>query len=84
MYKDWFIYWDENHKTFEWFIVQYFGQAVMDELNQFRIEEKGANMFSRLDAIWYELPDNRFNIIENPKGWHEFLMLIEWEFNYEN
>lgn len=66
----------DTHKEFDWFIIEYFGEESLEVLIDFA---KGENpvLFDVLNDMWYELPDNKFNIIENPKGWNEFLAIIE-------
>jgi len=66
-----------KHKDdFSWFIKDYFGAEVLEELDELaRINSP--KLFSKLNDIWFHLPDSKFNIIENPKGWEEFLYVIE-------
>jgi len=44
---------------------------------EYRKIENVTMMISIMNSVWFHLPDNKFNIIENPKGWKEFLYLIE-------
>ena len=63
--------------NFRWFIVQYFGGEFLEELINLASEQKSETLRSYLNDIWFKLPDNIFNIRENPKGWYEFLSLLE-------
>lgn len=62
---------------FQWFIKRWFGQETVDYLKQLANEGKEAELSIKLNDIWFELPDDVFNIRENPDGWNEFLSLIE-------
>lgn len=62
---------------FQWFIKRWFGQETVDYLKQLANDDKEAELSNKLNDIWFELPDDVFNIRENPDGWNEFLSLIE-------
>ena len=62
---------------FEWFIKRWFGQETVDYLVSLANENKEEELSGKLNDIWFELPDDIFNIRENPEGWNEFLSLIE-------
>jgi hypothetical protein len=63
--------------SFEWFIIEYFGKDKFEELTFLALRGEEENLKRELDEIWYYLPDDLFNIKENPKGWRDFLNLIE-------
>jgi len=75
--EEWFKLFDETSKTFKWFIIQYFGVYRWDELMFHINRDQKDKAIIIMNEIWFDLPDSRFNIIENPKGWREFLNLIE-------
>lgn len=75
--KEWFLLFDETKETFHWFFTKYFGTYTWDALMDYRKTENMFNMISLMNKVWFELPDSKFNIIENPPGWSEFLNLIE-------
>jgi hypothetical protein len=62
---------------FQWFIERWFGQKTVEYLKELANDNKEVELSDRLNAIWFELPDDIFNIRENPEGWNEFLSLIE-------
>lgn len=62
---------------FQWFIERWFGQKTVDYLKQLANDGKEEELSNKLNGIWFELPDDIFNIRENPEGWNEFLSLIE-------
>lgn len=62
---------------FQWFIERWFGQKTVDYLKQLANDGKEEELSNKLNDIWFELPDDIFNIRENPEGWNEFLSLIE-------
>jgi hypothetical protein len=62
---------------FQWFIKRWFGQKTVDYLKQLANDGKEEELSNKLNGIWFELPDDIFNIRENPEGWNEFLSLIE-------
>ena len=75
--EDWFKKYDEHLPSFRWFIHKYFVTQVWVDLCKAREEEDRAEMCRIMNVIWFELPDNKFNIITNPVGWSEFLSLVE-------
>ena len=75
--KEWFAYYDEHKEKFAWFIKGYFNEDTLPTLDSLRRSGDRDEMTIILNDIWFLLPDNSFNIIENPPGWHEFLNLIE-------
>jgi len=75
--KDWFKLFDETKETFKWFFLQYGYETVWEWIMNARSEQNKKMMLRYMNRVWVELPDNRFNIMENPKGWNEFLKLIE-------
>ena len=76
--QEWLKTFDKNFPKFKWFIEGLFmGRIFMERLTNNRARGNAQEMFTVLNHIWYKLPDNQFNIIENPKGWAEFLELLE-------
>lgn len=74
--KDWLERWDKNNEKFKWFIVGSF-MGVWENLVSLREKEDVTHMIIQLENIWFWLPDSKFNIQVNPKGWSEFLNLLE-------
>jgi hypothetical protein len=75
--KQWLTQFDITYTKFMWFFIDYgFGQ---DWLNLIKLRKMGEwrSMLVIMNNVWFRLPDNKFNIIENPPGWSEFLILIE-------
>ena len=62
---------------FEWFITKYFGQEETDRCKSLAENGQEYGLLIALERIYFYLPDNIFNIKENPKGWYEFLSLLE-------
>lgn len=73
---DWLAEYDKSYPIFEWFIFKYFPDSVQ-ELLIFRNLNECGELISILNDIWFALPNKKFNIQLNPKGWSEFLSLIE-------
>lgn len=73
--RDWFILFDTTKDSFKWFWLAY--GFSWSELIQLRKDNKKGQMISMMNEVWFALPDSRFNIVENPAGWKEFLALIE-------
>lgn len=71
--SQWLKLYDKNFDKFEWFI----SKDLKKELSRARDNKDIGMMMSLLTGIWFALPDNRFNIIENPEGWEEFLAVID-------
>lgn len=72
--KEWFKKYDETKDTFKWFIK---ATSNWGNMQRARAEDNRTEMLRVMNHVWFILPDHRFNIIENPKGWAEFLALIE-------
>ena len=68
---------DEGLPEFQWFIKEYFKPIIMERILKAREKEQIHELRDLLTDVWFNLPDNKFNIIENPKGWNEFLNVIE-------
>lgn len=66
----------EHLPSFEWFIADYFGEDTVEELVQMA-RDKNNSLLAALNDIWYQLPSNKFNVIEDPPGWSEFLDIID-------
>lgn len=66
----------EKKEEFKWFIIKYFGEEYFEYLIKLAESENG-RLISELNDVWFKLPDDQFNLIENPKGWSEFLSLVE-------
>ena len=74
---EWFKLFDETNYKFLWFFVDYGHGEVWDRLVEERANENREMMIELMNIVWFLLPDGRFNIMENPDGWSEFLNLIE-------
>jgi len=75
--EQWIDQFNRTKESFRWFIEEYFSPKMMIVI-EMAITDNNIDMAkSMLCEIWFELPDSKFNIIENPKGWREFLNLIE-------
>jgi len=64
-------------ENMQWFIVRYFGQDEFSDLVDLANKGEGQKLVDRLNNIWFTLPDNIFNIIENPPGWEDLLHIVE-------
>lgn len=60
-----------------WFIKQYFGLEKFRDLWNLAAVDKEEELYHELNEIWFSLPDNVFNISVNPKGWSDFVNLLE-------
>ena len=75
--KEWFELWDKTYDTFYWFFFKYGYELEWNALLMWRKANMRSEMVAIMNKIWFELPDNIFNIMVNPRGWSEFLALIE-------
>jgi hypothetical protein len=65
------------HKDkFKWFIDEYFPE-LYDHLVEAAEKRMGSLLMKELSDVWFYLPDSKFNIIENPPGWTEFLRILD-------
>lgn len=75
--EQWFKDFDDRKDKFKWFIVEYFTINTWNNLLALREQKNQEAMLNVMNEIWFELPDSRFNIMNNPAGWREFLYMIE-------
>ena len=76
--EEWLSFYDATKDKFMWFVRDYF-VGIDKRLENARAECNVTLMMDLMNNVWFALPDGRFNIIENPPGWSEFLNLIESE-----
>lgn len=62
---------------FKWFIERYFGSQKYIDLWEMAEKNEEQKLKTELESIWYDLPDNIFNIQNNPPGWDAFVSLID-------
>lgn len=67
----------EKKELFKWFIERYFGLPKYMDLWKLAEDNQEEHLRNELDAIWFSLPDNIFNIQNNPPGWEAFINLID-------
>lgn len=67
----------EKKELFKWFIEKYYGLSKYIELWELAESDQEEHLRSELNSIWFDLPDNIFNIQNNPPGWDAFVTLIE-------
>ena len=75
--QEWLQYLKDHKDKFKWFFDQYFESATWEMLMLYIEKENINGIFTILNNVWFYLPDNKFNIIENPPGWNEFIYLLE-------
>jgi len=73
--QDWLQLFDETKDNFKWFFDKY--GYDWNKLMKYREEENQDKMFSYMNDVWFDLPDHIFNIMNMPKGWNEFINLLE-------
>ena len=66
----------EHCQKFQWFLDKYFPR-LYGRLVQLAKDKNGSQLITDLNWVWFGLPDHKFNIIENPPGWSEFLDILE-------
>ena len=62
---------------FKWFIERYFGKERFIKLYDLALSDMETELYSELESIWFDLPDNIFNISVSPKGWSMFVELLD-------
>jgi len=77
--KEWFELFDKYQPKIKWFIDQYFPGTMLKlrTLRKLGTKHDQRQVIDMLSDIWFKLPDSKFNIMEDPPGWTEFLELIE-------
>lgn len=76
---------EEAYPEFRWFIDEYFPeltQRIEYLINDTRVPlyYRFQELNSHLTKIWFGLPDNKFNVMQMPKGWSAFLRILERDF----
>lgn len=64
-------------ELFKWFIEKYYGLKKYLELWELAEQGKEDALRGELNSMWYELPDNIFNLQVCPPGWETFVTLID-------
>jgi len=75
--REWLDLFDKTCNEFKWFWDVYGHTDRWVNLMYYRENEDVTLMKEIMDDVWFELPDTKFNIMINPKGWKEFLILLE-------
>jgi hypothetical protein len=75
--EQWLIEFDLSKDKFKWFFIKYGFEIEWNKLLELRKMKQVGKMKTVMDVVWFELPDDEFNIKMNPDGWNEFLRLIE-------
>ena len=75
--KKWFELFDDTKHSFKWFFMDYGYSLIWEGINIYRNQKNRIKMLYLMNKVWFQLPDNKFNIMENPKGWNQFLALLE-------
>ena len=70
-------YFLDNKEKMQWFIEKYFGFNFFLNLVRLAKEKRRNELYNQLNRVWFDLPDNKFNIIENPEGFNELLNCVE-------
>lgn len=74
---EWFEFFDQNCHKFKWFFEKWGYIKQYNELLELRDKEHLGSMKTIMNKVWFELPSSYFNIRQNPKGWDQFLTLLE-------
>ena len=74
--QEWLKRFDESKQEFKWFIDQYF-PGNFSKLEHMRNMCRWSSMLNLMNDMWYKLPDDKFNIVEKPKGWSQYVSLLE-------
>lgn len=69
-------YFLENAELF-WFIPEYFGEETLSQMCEYALRRDYHSLKCIAEDIWFKLPDNIFNIKENPSGWTEFISFLD-------
>lgn len=64
-------------ELFRWFIEKYYGPKKYLDLWELAKQGEEKALRDDLNSIWYELPDNIFNLSVCPPGWESFVSLID-------
>lgn len=75
--EEFLLEFDTNLPLFQWCIEENFRPKILERLLIARKKEQVHEIKKLLNDIWFYLPDNKFNVIENPKGFSELLHLVE-------
>lgn len=67
---------DVAYEAIKWALKKHMPN-IIPVLDKARAENKPILALDLMNLIWFELPDNKFNIIANPKGWSTFRDFLE-------
>ena len=67
----------EHKGEFRWFIEKYFGSLKFTTMVQLAEEGKEDQLKAECNDVWFRLPDSILNVRERPRGWMQFLKLVE-------
>ena len=79
--SQWFRYFENTNQKFKWFFLEY---GYVEDwkwlkwafIHRDKDPSARVKMTNIMNKVWLELPDSKFNIMQNPPGWHEFLYLL--------
>lgn len=75
--KRWLQEFDATKHTFKWFFIEYGFDDEWKWLEECRAKNQVGKMKVIMNNVWFELPDDKFNVKVMPNGWENFLSLIE-------
>ena len=75
--KELFEKYKKHYKEWEWFFVKYNYHNEFMVLEVAIQNEEIEPLADIMGKVWFELPDNIFNIMNMPDGWKSFLRCIE-------
>lgn len=77
--NEFFDYFEKTKEEFHWFFRDYGYGSEFSRLEALAKSKCKDDMLDIMNHIWFMLPDYRFNIMANPRGWKEFINLLEAE-----
>ena len=80
--SEWLQEYKKSLPEFEWIFKEYYPQTldlINKTLNDPNVadDRKASYIRTILSDVWFALPDDKFNIKVNPKGWKPFLNLLD-------
>jgi hypothetical protein len=75
--NEWFDLYHTTKDKFKWFFWAYGYGNEWNSMEELSLDKNKEAMLDIMNHVWFMLPDHKFNIMENPLGWSEFLNLIE-------
>ena len=75
--NEWLVLFDITKDKFQWLFTEHGFEEEWDAVLDARSQQDIFKMYGLMNHVWHNLPDDDLFIRKNPKGWTEFIKLLE-------